>query len=400
MPPPGLLDALARIAERCSTSGTPPVVARAIAGEVSCSVVVRDSEQSTIAVAARSALEERSLRARDDLDVHDLQIAGRSVGHAAFLWHDKAPEAAFLTGALTLLAATVALASEGTGADSAELGRLLRELLSAGVVDDDTIERITALEPSVTARSMLVVRAQPLTALDEHWREQLLDGIAAAATEAEARSSVLAIELPRVGISPVVVVPGDESVAARVTDQLVRRLEPQGSKLRATVGRSRPNATLADLRRARNEALLAANVALAEGHSALAFDETGAYRLLLSAMTSDIGELERFYAETVAPLAAYDRQYETELVRTVEAFLDNDGNVAGTAQALFTHRHTVRYRLERVRELAGLDVGSSEGRERLSLGLKAMRVLGIARQAVPEGSGEPQPGARLRSPAR
>ena len=109
----------------------------------------------------------------------------------------------------------------------------------------------------------------------------------------------------------------------------------------------------------------------------LAFEDTGAYRLLLPAMSEDPGELQRFYAETVAPLVAYDEQYETDLVTTLETFLDANGNVAGTAQRLYTHRHTVRYRLERVRELTGLDVGSSDGREKLSLGLKAMRVLGI-----------------------
>ena len=85
----------------------------------------------------------------------------------------------------------------------------------------------------------------------------------------------------------------------------------------------------------------------------LAFEDTGAYRLLLSAMSEDPAELQRFYAETVEPLVAYDEQYETDLVQTVEAFLDADGNVAGTAQRLFTHRHTVRYRLERVKELCG-----------------------------------------------
>ena len=53
-------------------------------------------------------------------------------------------------------------------------------------------------------------------------------------------------------------------------------------------------------------------------------------------------------------------------------------HLAGDPQRLFTHRHTVRYRLDRVRELTSLDVGSSDGREKLSLGLKAMRVLGIA----------------------
>jgi len=121
--------------------------------------------------------------------------------------------------------------------------------------------------------------------------------------------------------------------------------------------------------------------AVAEGDAerpVLAFEETGAYRLLLSAMSEDPGELQRFYAETVEPLVAYDDQYETDLVQTLETFLECDGNVANTASRLFTHRHTVRYRLERVRDLSGLDVSSTDGREKLGLGLKAMRVLGIA----------------------
>jgi DNA-binding PucR family transcriptional regulator len=139
----------------------------------------------------------------------------------------------------------------------------------------------------------------------------------------------------------------------------------------------------ADLHRAGNEALLAANVAEAtEEATVLAFDATGAYRLLLPAMSEDPAELERFHQETVAPIVAYDEQYETDLVHTLESFLEADGNVARTAQKLFTHRHTVRYRLERVRELTGLDVGSTDGRERLGLGLKSMRVLGIA---LPQG---------------
>jgi DNA-binding PucR family transcriptional regulator len=133
-----------------------------------------------------------------------------------------------------------------------------------------------------------------------------------------------------------------------------------------------------DLHRAAAEAVMTANVAEARGQSALTFEETGSYRLLLTAISEDPSELQRFFDETVAPLIAYDDQYETELVRTLETFLDEDANVARTAERLFTHRHTIRYRLERVRELTGLDVGSTDGRERLGLGLKAMRVLGLS----------------------
>ena len=143
-----------------------------------------------------------------------------------------------------------------------------------------------------------------------------------------------------------------------------------------TVSHSRLAADAADLYRAGQEARLAANVGEAEGERLLAFEDTGAYRLLLPAMSEDPAELERFYSETVEPLVAYDEQYETELVTTVETYLENDGNVAATAQQLFTHRHTIRYRLERARELCGHDVTSTEGREKLGLGLKAMRVLG------------------------
>jgi DNA-binding PucR family transcriptional regulator len=115
----------------------------------------------------------------------------------------------------------------------------------------------------------------------------------------------------------------------------------------------------------------------------LSFEDTGAYRLLLPAMSEDPAELERFYSDTVAPLVAYDEQYGTELVGTLEAFLANDGSMATTCEQLFTHRHTIRYRLERIKELTGLDVGSTDGRERLGLGLKAMRVLGVRAPSAP-----------------
>jgi DNA-binding PucR family transcriptional regulator len=129
--------------------------------------------------------------------------------------------------------------------------------------------------------------------------------------------------------------------------------------------------------------VLTANVAQARGATTLTFEETGSYRLLLTAISEDPSELHRFFDETVAPLIGYDEQYETELVRTLDTFLDEDANVARTAERLFTHRHTIRYRLERVRELTGLDVGSTDGRERLGLGLKAMRVLGMASPGGP-----------------
>ena len=106
------------------------------------------------------------------------------------------------------------------------------------------------------------------------------------------------------------------------------------------------------------------------------FEETGTYKLLFQIYADRPGELSGFYEQTLGTLVAYDEQYQTELVATLATYLELDCNLAATASTLFTHRHTVRYRLDRITELAGLDIGKTDDREKLSLGLKAMRLIG------------------------
>ena len=101
----------------------------------------------------------------------------------------------------------------------------------------------------------------------------------------------------------------------------------------------------------------------------------GTYRLLFRVLASHPQEVRSFYEDTVAPLVRYDEQYSTDLVGTLSAYLGNNCNMNATAQSIHAHRHTVGYRLERVKELTGLDPLRSEDRERLGLGLKAYRII-------------------------
>ena len=179
----------------------------------------------------------------------------------------------------------------------------------------------------------------------------------------------------------VVVVPGvDEDHSRRTADAVLRELAAALPGHTFAVGRSRAAVDPLELPRAGNEALLAANVAGGEPEvPVLAFEETGAYRLLLSAM-SETGR--------AAALLRGDGRAARRLRRAVRDRSRADGRGLARQRRqhrprakLFTHRHTIRYRLERVRELSGLDVGSTDGREKLSLGLKAMRVLGVTTPA-------------------
>jgi sugar diacid utilization regulator len=102
---------------------------------------------------------------------------------------------------------------------------------------------------------------------------------------------------------------------------------------------------------------------------------TGTYRLLFRVLASHPEEVRSFYEDTVAAIVRYDDQYRTDLVQTLEAYLEHNCNMNATASAIYAHRHTVAYRLERVKELSGLDPMQTEDRERLGLGLKAYRMI-------------------------
>jgi hypothetical protein len=64
-----------------------------------------------------------------------------------------------------------------------------------------------------------------------------------------------------------------------------------------------------------------------------------------------------------------------EALQPARGAYDQNCNMNATAAAIYAHRHTVAYRLERVKELTGLDPMQSEDRERLGRGLKAYRII-------------------------
>lgn len=384
------LEALDAITEAVESGAGLPEVVRAAARALDASLALIDATSSVLAVAALSPNDERALLAAEaGVQSHELRVADEVVGTLRMRIRGDDPSPALHRVVLTLVGSEAQRVRAPARASVAATAEFMRELLGQPIEDRDAVvARGKLLGLDVEGGGcVIVVRAHPHAAGEEGWRARFLT-----AAERGARTvspTVAALLSDRMAEAPgaeaVLLLPGaDDAAGARAAETLVRELESALAGCTFAVGRSRVASDPLELGRAANEALLAANVAEGDGERrTLAFEETGAYRLLLSAMSEDPAELQRFYAETVEPLSAYDEQYDTDLVKTVEAFLDADGNVAGTAQRLFTHRHTIRYRLERVRDLSGHDVGSSDGREKLSLGLKAMRVLGIAAPGGP-----------------
>src|SRR5215208_1010968 len=393
---PAFSIALGAIAEAVEGGAGLPEVARACGRALDASVAVVDASSRVLAVACASPEDERAvLSGEAGSEQLDLTVGGNVVGKLHIRDRGEPNHADVVRVVAAILALEVERARGPERASEAAVRDLLDDLVSRRLTDrENIVARGTELDADLAGGgSVIVARAVPQQPEDGDWPGRVLTVAERGARAVERTCLVGAIEL-RPGGEPieldgrdragevVVLVPSDDGeLARRVIAGVRRELEVGLPAFALALGRSRVATDPADLYRAAAEALLAVNVAQAQGVLALNFEETGAYRLLLSSMTDNPAELRSFHDETVAPLLAYDEQYETELVRTLETFLEENGNVAQTAQRLFTHRHTIRYRLERVKELTELDVSSTDGRERLSLGLKAMRVLGI----VPPG---------------
>jgi sugar diacid utilization regulator len=396
------LAALDAITEAVESGAGLPEVVRAAARALDASLAVSDAWGATLAVAARSPAEERSLLSQGEgVSSAPLRVADTVVG-TLHMRAKTEPSVSMRRLLLTIIASEVERVRAPERVSETASADFLRAILRRELTGrEELLERAKELSLAIEdGASMLVARAHPQSPTDEGWRGRVR-AVAERGARAVASRSIAALSDGDGGpFSPtqpagsgarwvvaevLVLVPGgEEATAARAAEAVLNEMEASLAGYTFALGRSRVTEDPSELPRAASEALLAANVAQGSADGAtLAFDQTGAYRLLLSAMSENPSELRRFYAETVEPLVAYDEQYETDLVRTLETFLEADGNVAGTAQRLFTHRHTIYYRLERVRELSGLDVSSSDGREKLSLGLKAMRVLGIASTGGP-----------------
>jgi len=80
----------------------------------------------------------------------------------------------------------------------------------------------------------------------------------------------------------------------------------------------------------------------------------------------------RPFRELVGPLVVHDEGHGGDLVRTLRVLFDSGGNMSEAAERLFLHRNSVPYRLERVRELTGLDWRRGGDRFALQLGLLAI----------------------------
>ena len=134
----------------------------------------------------------------------------------------------------------------------------------------------------------------------------------------------------------------------------------------------RPAADLAEWKDSYREAsqglLIAARL---KEREPMYFGDLSVYRLLFQLEGNP--ELEAFCREALGPLLDYEGG--GDLLETLEAFCQRLGNLSQTAEKLFIHRNSLLYRMERISQLAGLDMNNPDTRLAVHLALKVRKML-------------------------
>ena len=144
------------------------------------------------------------------------------------------------------------------------------------------------------------------------------------------------------------------------------RLDGVGARGRLALGDVVPVERAAESLR---HAELAADVGRAESRAVTAFGDLDAFALLLGHVPGDA--LGGFADRLLGAVERHDTAHGTDMVATLRAFLDADGQWNRAAAALGVHRHTLRARMDRIAELTGQDLDSGYARAGLWLALRA-----------------------------
>lgn len=157
----------------------------------------------------------------------------------------------------------------------------------------------------------------------------------------------------------------------RFRDAVLAELGGSGSRIGVGGQCARPR----DFPRSHRQAQFALKMQDEPGRSeqVTVFDQLGVYRVF--ADLTDPVEVEGFVRDWLAGLLDYDARKNGVLVETLSAYLECGGSLEATSKALVVHRSTLKYRLQRIREISGHDLSDADARFNLQLATRALRTL-------------------------
>jgi PucR family transcriptional regulator, purine catabolism regulatory protein len=153
-------------------------------------------------------------------------------------------------------------------------------------------------------------------------------------------------------------------LARRLRDELAARF----GDVRAAASRGAPTHSLRMAFHEARCALEAVRLRNGDAPDVASYADLGAFQLLLSLQDDDA--LSSYCRSVLGPIEQGEGEYGEELMRSLDVFIEHNGHWEKAANALFCHRHTLRYRIRRVEQLTGRDFSNARDRIEFWLALR------------------------------
>ena len=162
----------------------------------------------------------------------------------------------------------------------------------------------------------------------------------------------------------------------KLAEDFTEEIQRQYSNHKVALGLGQPAREIGQWRNSYRDAVQALELAnRLQTDIPLYIGDLGVYQLILS--LSDRDKLMEFMQNTLGPLIDYDMKQHADLVKTLESFFACHGNLSQTAERLIVHRNTLLYRMNRINEIAEIDLNRPETRLALHLALTIRRLLSM-----------------------
>ena len=104
----------------------------------------------------------------------------------------------------------------------------------------------------------------------------------------------------------------------------------------------------------------------------LSYDELGIYKILADVKEESI--YPAFVQETLGRLMEYDKEKKTKYMKVLEVYFENDCSIVHTAQALYCHKNTLSYKLEKIKKILGYDILANKNRAKIIVAIYILRL--------------------------
>jgi purine catabolism regulator len=153
-------------------------------------------------------------------------------------------------------------------------------------------------------------------------------------------------------------------LARRIRGELTARF----GEVRAAASRVAPTHSLRMSFHEARCALEAVRLRNGDAPDVASYADLGAFQLLLSLQDDDA--LNSYCRSVLSPIEQGEGEYGDELVRSLDVFIEYNGHWEKAANALYCHRHTLRYRIRRIEQLTGRDFSNARDRIEFWLALR------------------------------